>query len=126
MTFEPLSGLNVTVDSVAYDPSRPAPPDRPHPFVYNISIHNGSAETVSIFGRKWIVRESDGTTMVVEGDGVVGQFPRLAPGETFSYNSYHVIKAESTASGSFFGTTAQGRPIFTRIPVFEMHPPMLA
>jgi ApaG protein len=60
---------------------------------------------VRIFGRKWIVRDTDGDTMVVEGDGVVGQFPNLSPGETFSYNSYHVIKTESTATGSFFGTT---------------------
>lgn len=124
MTFEDLPGLTVTVDNVAYDPTRPAPPDRPHPFVYHISIHNGSDETVNIFGRKWIVRDSDGQTMVVEGDGVVGQFPKLTPGETFSYNSYHVIKADSTASGSFFGTTGHGKPVCTRIPAFDMQPPM--
>jgi ApaG protein len=94
--------------------------------VYHVSIHNGSAETVNIFGRKWIVRDTDGDTLVVEGDGVVGQFPKLEPGQTFSYNSYHVIKAESTATGSFFGTTTHGRPVFVRIPRFEMHPPMLA
>jgi ApaG protein len=64
--------------------------------------------------------------MVVEGDGVVGQFPKLSPGETFSYNSYHVVKTESTASGSFFGTTGHGRPVCTRIPAFEMHPPLMA
>ena len=60
MTFEDLPGLTVTVDNVAYDPTRPAPPDRPHPFVYHISIHNGSEDTVNIFGRKWIVRDTDG------------------------------------------------------------------
>jgi len=124
MTFEDLPGLTVCVDSVSYDPTRPAPPDRPHPFVYHISIHNGSPETVSIFGRKWIVRDREGQTTVVEGDGVVGQFPKLLPGETFSYNSYHVIKTESTANGSFFGTTSHGRPVCTRIPAFDMHPPM--
>lgn len=124
--FEPLDGLTVTVDDVHYDPSRPAPPDRPHPFLYHVSIHNRSPETVSIFGRKWIVRDTDGDTLVVEGDGVVGQFPKLQPGETFSYNSYHVIKAESTATGSFFGKTHDGRPICARIPIFQMHPPLLA
>jgi ApaG protein len=81
---------------------------------------------VNIFGRKWIVRDTDGDTLVVEGDGVVGQFPKLGPGQTFSYNSYHVIKAESTATGSFFGATGQGRPVCARIPRFEMHPPMMA
>lgn len=124
--FEPLDGLTVTVDDVHYDPTRPAPPDRPHPFLYHVSIHNQSPETVSIFGRKWIVRDTSGDTLVVEGDGVVGQFPKLQPGETFSYNSYHVIKAESTATGSFFGTTGDGRRICARIPVFQMQPPLMA
>lgn len=126
MQFDTLPGLTVTVDSIAYDPTRPAPPDRPHPFVYHLSIHNASEDTVRIFGRKWIVKDTDGDTMVVEGDGVVGQFPNLSPGETFSYNSYHVIKAESTATGSFFGTTPDGRRVCTRIPAFDMQPPLMA
>lgn len=116
----------MTVDNVHYDPARPAPPDRPHPFVYYISIHNHSPETVNIFGRKWIVRDVDGHTIVVEGDGVVGQFPKLDPGESFSYNSYHVIKAESTATGAFFGTTAGGKPVRAEIPEFDMQPPLFA
>jgi ApaG protein len=114
------------VDNVVYDPSRPAPPDRPHPFIYYLSIHNGSETAVSIFGRKWIVRDSEGGTMVVEGDGVVGQFPRIEPGETFSYNSYHVIKNESRAGGSFFGRTDEGKPVCVQIPSFDMQPPMFA
>ncbi|MBN8421555.1 MAG: ApaG domain-containing protein [Verrucomicrobia bacterium] len=125
MNFDPLPGLTVTVDNIAYDPTRPAPPDRPHPFVYHLSIHNDSHDIVRIFGRKWIVRDTDGDTMVVEGDGVVGQFPNLSPGETFSYNSYHVIKTESTATGSFFGTTPDGRRVCTKIPPIEMHPPLM-
>jgi ApaG protein len=124
--FEQLPGLSVTVDGVNYDPSRPAPPDRPHAFVYHVSIQNGSDQTINIFGRKWIVRDSQGDTLVVEGDGIVGQFPKLEPGESFSYNSYHVIKAESTATGSFFATTRTGRPVYAAIPRFEMHPPLMA
>ncbi len=122
--FEPLEGLTVSVDSVEYDKTRPAPPDRPHPFVYQISIHNHSTETVNIFGRKWIVKDSEGDILVVEGDGVVGQFPNLQPGQTFTYNSYHVIKSESTANGTFFGTTQHGRPVAVSIPPFEMSPPL--
>ena len=121
--FEYLDGLSVTVDEVQYDPTRPAPADRPHPFVYHVSIHNDSEETVNIFGRKWIVRDSDGDTLVVEGDG--GQFPNLQPSQTFTYNSYHVIKSESTANGTFFGTTQQGRPVAVSIPPFEMSPPLV-
>ena len=122
--FQCLEGLTVSVDSVVFDSTRPAPPDRPYPFVYQISIHNNSNEKVNIFGRKWIVRDAEGDTLVVEGDGVVGQFPSLAPGQSFTYNSYHVIKSESTANGTFFGTTEQGRPVAAIIPPFDMQPPL--
>ena len=125
-SFETLDGFTVTVDSVVYDATRPAPPDRPHPFVYQISIHNTSPQTVNIFGRKWIVKDADGDTLVVEGDGVVGQFPTLAPGQSFTYNSYHVIKSESTAAGTFFGATQEGKPVAAVIPPFEMTPPLMA
>jgi ApaG protein len=126
MQFEAITGLKVRVDKIEYEPSRPAPPDRPHAFIYNITIQNNSNESVDIFGRKWVLRSVDGLTHVVEGDGVVAVFPHLNPGESFTYESYHVIKYESYATGSFFGKTAEGRPVYVRIPEFEMHPPMMA
>lgn len=122
-TFTPLEGLLVTVDRVVYMPHMEAPADRPHPFVYFITIHNDSAETVTIKGRKWVVSEENDHCVVVEGDGVVGKFPRLKPGETFSYDSYHIIAGPSIAEGSFFGITEAGVPVLTRIPRFEMRVP---
>lgn len=124
--FTQLEGLHATVDRVVYVPDLEAPAERPHPFVYFITIHNDSAETVTIRGRKWVVTDDGGQRVVVEGDGVVGKFPRLESGEKFSYNSYHVIGRDSVAEGSFFGVTEDGTRVFTRIPRFEMRVPMLA
>jgi ApaG protein len=118
-----LAGLRATVDRVLHMPHLDAPPDRPHPYVYFITIHNGSIETVTIKGRKWVVTDAGGHTLVVEGDGVVGQTPRLEPGQHFSYNSYHVIGSDSVAEGAFFGTTEAGAGVFTRIPSFAMKVP---
>ena len=56
-------------------------------------------------GRKWVVTDSNGHRIVVEGDGVVGQFPRLRCGEQFSYNSHHVIGSDSYAEGAYIGVT---------------------
>lgn len=120
LRFEELPGLSVNVDQVIYLPHMMAPPDKPHPFAYYLSIHNDSAEPVTIVGRKWIVTDQSGGTLVVEGDGVVGQTPRLEPGQSFSYNSYHVIAEPSTAVGTFFGSTDSGRPVFVRVPEFKM------
>lgn len=122
-TITELSGLHVTVDRVVYVPHLEAPVDRPCPFVYFITIHNDSPSTVTIRGRKWVVTDSNDQRIVVEGDGVVGKFPRLATGEKFSYNSYHTIGTDSVAEGSFFGVTDNGNRVFTRIPAFEMKVP---
>jgi ApaG protein len=54
---------------------------------------------------------------------VVGKFPRLEPGEEFSYNSYHTIGADSVAEGAYIGVTGEGMPVFVRIPPFEMKAP---
>ncbi len=122
-TFTELQGLRTTVDRVVYMPQLEAPDDRPFPFVYFITIHNDSPETVTIKGRKWVVTDAGDQCVVVEGDGVVGKFPRLTPGQNFSYNSFHVIRSDSRAEGAFFGVTESGEPVFTRIPRFEMHAP---
>jgi len=125
-TLTELEGLRATIDRVVHVPQLDAPPDRPHPFVYFITIRNDSMETVTIRGRKWVVTDATGQRVVVEGDGVVGKFPRLEPGEEFSYNSYHTIGCDSVAEGAFFGVTESGAAIFTRIPHFEMRTPVRA
>jgi ApaG protein len=76
LRFEELSGLSVTVDEVVHMPHLVAPPDKPYAFAYYLSIHNQSEDAVTILGRKWIVTDESGATLVVEGDGVVGQTPR--------------------------------------------------
>lgn len=124
--FTELAGLRATVDRVLHVPQLEAPPDRPHPFVYFITIQNDSPETVTIRGRKWVVTDAAGHRVVVEGDGVVGKFPRLESGEHFSYNSYHTIGCDSVAEGAFFGVTESGAAVFTRIPRFEMRAPVSA
>jgi ApaG protein len=116
-------GLRVKVDDVVYMPSLEAPPEKPHPFVYFISIHNDSPVPVTIRGRKWVVQEDEGEITVVEGDGVVGQTPIIEPGGHFSYNSYHVVAKSARATGAFFGETAAGEWIFARIPEFHLEVP---
>lgn len=115
-----FESLRVKVDDVVYMPSLDAPQDKPHPFVYFISIHNDSPMPVTIKGRKWVVKEDSGEIVVVEGDGVIGQTPTIQPGEHFSYNSYHVVSRNAEATGAFFGETATGEWIFTRIPEFRL------
>ena len=121
--YDQLEGLSVRVDDVIYMPTLDAPDDKPHPFVYFITILNESTERVRILGRKWVIREEGGEVTVVEGDGVVGQTPVLEPGEDFSYNSYHVTAVNAGVSGAFFGTTLSGSKVRIRMPDFELELP---
>ena len=68
-------GLRVTVDRVIYNPDARTPADRPHCFIYVITIHNGTEHAVTIKGRKWVVTNDSGEVTALEGDGVVGQTP---------------------------------------------------
>ena len=124
--FEVIEGLGVQIEDVIYMPSLEAPKDRPHPFLYFISIVNRSPQEVRIVGRKWVIHQSNDQWIVVEGHGVVNQQPLIRPGSDFTYNSYHVIGENSTAQGAFFGTLEDGRRVMVRIPEFELRIPQWA
>jgi ApaG protein len=119
-----LPGLKVTVDRLLYQRLRADQSDKPHSFIYFISIHNQSPVPVTIRGRKWVVTHEDETVLVVEGDGVVGETPEIPPGGKFSYNSRHIIGTPSAvAEGSYLGVDDAGRRIVVRIPRFRMEVP---
>ena len=109
------------MDRVIYNPDARTPADRPHCFIYVITIHNGTERTVTIKGRKWVVTNDSGEVTALEGDGVVGQTPKIVPGEKFTYNSFHLLNTKTAkAEGSYVGMDDLGRKVLTRIPAFKM------
>jgi len=94
-----------------------------HAFIYFITICNLSDRKVTLLGRKWILSNSDGTTTVVEGDKIVGETPTIGPGDSFSYNSYHVTHLSAEASGSFHGLDEFNNKIHVRIKPFQLNIP---
>lgn len=120
-----LTGLRVTLDKLVYRHLSPEETEgREHAFIYFLSIHNDADVPVTIKGRKWVVTHDDGTQLVVEGDGVVGETPLILPGDKFSYNSWHALPTRTAvATGAFLGVDADGRRVFVRIPEFHMTAP---
>ena len=112
-------GLRVNLDQLVYQDGVLTPPDTPHCFAYYITILNEGQETVTVRGRKWVVTESNGEVIAVEGDGVVGS-SALEPGEHFSYNSYHMIRSSGPLRRELFRITANGEPVVVGIPSFEL------
>jgi ApaG protein len=119
-----LSGLKARLDKLYHHHGGVSlPEDKPHAFVYFITIENASERTVTLLGRKWVIEHADGTRLVIEGDKIVGETPRLAPGEQFSYNSYHVTGCDARAHGSFHGVDELGRKIHVLLPPFDLEVP---
>lgn len=125
MPYQPyeLPGLAVQLDKLVYQTSPNLPADSPHAFIYFLTIRNDSDREVVILARKWLIEREDGEKLVIEGDGVVGEQPRLRPGEIFSYNSFHATDQNAVASGSFHGVDVSDNPVFVRIPAIKMSIP---
>jgi ApaG protein len=72
----------------SYEPERSSPAARQYFFSYRIRIENVGAETAQLLSRHWIITDERGEETRVEGPGVVGESPALAPGESFEYESF--------------------------------------
>lgn len=59
-----------------------------HIFSYEVHIENNSDKTVQLLKRKWIIQNTLGDKRLVEGHGVIGKQPILAPGDAHSYTSW--------------------------------------
>jgi ApaG protein len=77
---------------------------RPHEgewvFQYTVRITNLSSETVQLLSRHWIITDALEHVEEVQGPGVVGEQPVLAPGESFKYSSWCPLK---TPTGMMHG-----------------------
>lgn len=69
-------------------------------FAYDVQFTNESAVPVQLWGRHWIIRDATGRVETVRGNGVVGQQPRLEPGQSYQYSSFCPLR---TASGTMEG-----------------------
>ena len=56
-------------------------------FAYTIRIVNSGQTVAQLISRHWIITDANQHVEEVRGPGVVGEQPRLAPGEAFEYTS---------------------------------------
>lgn len=82
--------------------------DRPlYVFSYRIRLTNEGGEAATLESRHWIIVDANGERRDVRGPGVVGQFPRLDPGESFEYTSRCPL---ATSWGTMEGSYRFRRP----------------
>ncbi|GAB3477344.1 Co2+/Mg2+ efflux protein ApaG [Marinomonas epiphytica] len=61
-------------------------------FAYHITITNCGSESAKLQSRHWVITNGDQQVQEVKGEGVVGEFPYLAAGESFQYTSGTILE----------------------------------
>ena len=117
------SGVRVTVEST-YLEEHSAPDENRYAFAYFVTISNESAPRVQLRRRHWIITDGNGKVEEVEGPGVVGEQPVLAPGDTHRYTSGAVIATPvGTMEGTYEMHDAEGGVFKADIPRFSLRMP---
>jgi ApaG protein len=114
-------GVKVSVETF-YQPDYSNPMLEEFMFAYRITISNLGAHAIKLLKRHWIIVDAFGVNREVEGEGVVGQQPILAPGESYQYISGCNLKTEV---GKMHGTylmqrLSDGKMFYVNIPVFKL------
>ena len=97
-------------------------------WVYHIRIENHSNEPVKLLTRHWRITDGRGMVNFVDGDGVVGEQPLIAPGGAHDYVSGCPL---GTPNGSMQGHYTMSRGIGpdlfeVAIPFFPLAAPATA
>lgn len=104
-----------------YVASQSSPDDDRYIFAYTITIRNLGRSSVQLLGRYWLITNGNGRETEVQGEGVVGEQPLIAPGNEFQYTSGAVIETPmGTMQGHYVMVDEQGDTFHVEIPVFRL------
>ncbi|MDH5491369.1 MAG: Co2+/Mg2+ efflux protein ApaG [Myxococcales bacterium] len=116
-------GITVRVRA-RFVPEHSEPARRRWFFVYTVQISNGGSERVQLISRRWTITDAHGIVRRVEGEGVVGEQPILAPGEGFEYTSACPLETPfGTMEGSYRMTREDGSAFDVAIAGFSLSTP---
>ncbi|MED5373641.1 MAG: Co2+/Mg2+ efflux protein ApaG [Myxococcota bacterium] len=87
MSQATTQGIHVEVQS-AYVAARSQPQARRWLFVYRVEIRNDGEQPAQLISRYWRIQDGMGEVQEVEGPGVIGEKPRLEPGQSHVYTSF--------------------------------------
>jgi len=109
----------VHVQSV-YVESQSSPEEERFVFAYTVTIRNLGRMPVQLRGRYWLITNGNGREIEVQGEGVVGEQPHIAPGEEYQYTSAVIETPMGTMQGHYEMVDVDGNDFRVAIPVFRL------
>lgn len=90
-------------------------------WTYHVRIENQGEAAVRLLSRHWVIEDGHGIIQEVRGEGVVGETPVIAPGESYDYVSGCPLNCDhGTMEGSFGLINGQGEKLIAMIPKFTL------
>lgn len=93
MTTALTSGILISVDA-RYEERFSNPSAGLYLFSYGIEIENRNPYPIKLLSRYWKIVDSNSHVREVKGEGVIGEQPIIAPGESYSYRSSSDFKTD--------------------------------
>lgn len=119
----PNHRIQIDVDT-RFLPDQSTPEQNRYAFAYTITITNKGQAPAQLVSRHWLITHGNGKIDEVRGPGVVGETPRLLPGEAFEYTSGAILEAPvGTMEGSYQMVTDEGEPFEAPIKRFVLSMP---
>jgi ApaG protein len=95
-------------------------------FSYEVSLANDGDESAQLLFRHWLIHDSANGDSVVDGDGVVGEQPLLAPGDRHQYKSFCVLQSPvGYMEGYYTFVRPDGELFKVDVPRFELNGPLV-
>lgn len=102
-------------------PAQSAPSMGVFGFAYTVTITNTGDMTAQLVSRSWNINDANGVTEKVKGEGVIGEQPTLAPGESFEYTSGCRLRTPTgTMHGQYHCIAEDGTAFDADIPMFVL------
>lgn len=96
-------------------------------WVYHIRIENGGQQAVQLLTRHWRITDGAGRVSKVDGEGVVGEQPMIAPGRSHDYVSgCPLTTPHGSMEGYYTFARADGTQFDAAIPYFPLAAPATA
>lgn len=117
---DPNHAIRVQVKS-EYLAEQSSPEQDRYVFAYHVKITNEGEHPARLLTRHWIIMDGEARTQEVRGDGVVGEQPELAPGQSYEYTSGTVLETPvGSMHGSYGMVDAAGQAFEAPIPAFTL------
>ena len=118
-----MNQIDIDVQTL-FIPEQSRPERDLYVFAYTVTIENNGELPAQLLRRHWVITDFNQKVLEVQGDGVIGEQPRLLPGESFTYTSGTTLETDvGTMKGSYTMQSDTGELFDAEIREFVLSAP---